>query len=226
MAPNFSLRYPVCCIAQALGNPSAAYCLMAILLYPRWIIKAKQFGTLPGRQHQLSYLFPAQLQGKQSPATHSIHCRSMSRQLQSQFVFSGIVFVSQLSSESTLCASRLATGNDRKLYLLAGGWLSKDSGRKPEEAQQLSFSFAAQVQDKAGPAPTQSPWHILASTGQLADETAMLRQALAGLDRQGGLYLTPVLYRPTVQVCHAHHTKLSCFDWPILHGIWPQCLPV
>ncbi|KAL0041965.1 hypothetical protein WJX79_010411 [Trebouxia sp. C0005] len=48
-----------------------------------------------------------------------------------------------------------------------GGWLSKDNGRKPEEAQQLSFSFAA--------------------------------QALAGLDRQGGLYLTPVLYRPTVQ---------------------------
>ncbi len=87
-----------------------------------------------------------------------------------------------------------------KLSLLAGGWLSKDSSRKSEEAQQLSFSFAAQVQDKAGPAPTQSPWHILASTGQLADEAAMLRQALAGLDRQGGLYLTPVLYRPTVQV--------------------------
>jgi len=94
--------------------------------------------------------------------------------------------------------------------LLAGGWLSKDSGRKPEEAQQLSFSFAAQVQDKAGPAPTQSPWHILASTGQLADEAAMLRQALAGLDRQGGLYLTPVLYRPTVQVCHAHYTDACC----------------
>jgi len=97
-----------------------------------------------------------------------------------------------------------------KPCLLAGGWLSKDSGRKAEEAQQLSFSFAAQVQDKAGPAPTQSPWHILASTGQLADKAAMLRQALAGLDRQGGLYLTPVLYRPTVQVCHAHHTHACC----------------
>ena len=93
---------------------------------------------------------------------------------------------------------------------LTGGWLSKDSGRKSEEAQQLSFSFAAQAQDKGGPAPTQSPWHILAGTGQLADEAGMLRQALAGLDRQGGLYLTPVLYRPTVQVCHAHRINASC----------------
>lgn len=83
-------------------------------------------------------------------------------------MFAGIVFVSQLS-ESMLCVSRLVTGAVRKLCLLVGGWLSKDSGRKPEEVQQLSFSFAAQVQDKAGPAPTQSAWHILASTGQLAD---------------------------------------------------------
>ncbi|DBA83817.1 TPA: hypothetical protein ACH3X1_006340 [Trebouxia sp. C0004] len=91
-------------------------------------------------------------------------------------------------------AAAVSTQSDK-----LGGWLSKDSGRKPEEAQQLSFSFAAQVQDKGGPAATQSPWHILASTGHLADEAGMLRQALAGLDRQGGLYLTPVLYRPTVQ---------------------------
>ena len=108
---------------------------------------------------------------------------------------------------------------------LAGGWLSKDSGRKSEEAQQLSFSFAAQAQDKGGAAPTQSPWHILAGTGQLADEASMLRQALAGLDRQGGLYLTPLLYRPTVQVCHAHRTNASCVvsRWRMKK---PPCNPV
>ncbi len=94
-----------------------------------------------------------------------------------------------------------------------GGWLGKEVSKKPEEAQQLSFSFQAQSQDKGSPSPSQSPWQILASTGQVADEATMLRQALAGLDRQGGLYLTPVLYRPTVQVWY--NALLS--DYVVVH---------
>ena len=57
------------------------------IVLPKMDIKAKASGTLPGRQHQLSYLFSAQLQDKQSPATHSIHCCRVSRQLQPQIVF-------------------------------------------------------------------------------------------------------------------------------------------
>ena len=87
-----------------------------------------------------------------------------------------------------------------------GGWLSKDASKKPEEAQHLTFSFQAQAQEKGSLLPAQLPWQTLASTGQVADEGAMLRQALGGLDRQGGLYLTPVLYRPTVQVWHVNHS--------------------
>ena len=90
---------------------------------------------------------------------------------------------------------------------LAGGWLGKDISKKPEETQQLSFSFQAQAQDQGSAPAPQLPWQTHASSGQVADEATMLRQALLGLDRQGGLYLTPILYRPTVQVwgTNLHH---------------------
>lgn len=89
--------------------------------------------------------------------------------------------------------------------MLAGGWLGKEAGKKPEEKlpQQLTFSFHAQQQAKGSSSVSlQAPlWQIPASAAQGLDEGSMLRQALRGLAKQGGLYLTPVLYRPTVQVC-------------------------
>ena len=89
--------------------------------------------------------------------------------------------------------------------MLASGWLVKEASKKPEEKlpQQLTFSFQAQLQAKGNSsAGLQAPaWQIPASAAQGLDEGTMLRQALRGLDKQGGLYLTPVLYRPTVQVC-------------------------
>ena len=88
--------------------------------------------------------------------------------------------------------------------MLAGGWLGKDVSKKSEEKlpQQLTFSFQAQLQHKGSSAglQAQSPWLIPATAAQGLDEGTMLRRALKGLDKQGGLYLTPVLYRPTVQV--------------------------
>lgn len=89
--------------------------------------------------------------------------------------------------------------------MLAGGWLGKEVSKKPEEKlpQQLTFSFQAQLQLKGGSSAGVHPpaWQIpAAAAAQGLDEGAMLRQALRGLDKQGGLYLTPVLYRPTVQV--------------------------
>lgn len=92
--------------------------------------------------------------------------------------------------------------------MLAGGWLGKEASKKPEEKlpQQLTFSFQAQLQPKGGSGSSAGAhppaWQIpAAAAAQGLDEGAMLRQALRGLDKQGGLYLTPVLYRPTVQVC-------------------------
>ena len=84
--------------------------------------------------------------------------------------------------------------------MLAGVWLGKEASKKPEAAQQLTFSFQVQLQEKGSSAGLQTPWQIPASSAQGADEGTLLRQALMGLDKQGGLYLTPVLYRPTVQV--------------------------
>ena len=90
--------------------------------------------------------------------------------------------------------------------MLSGGWLGKEVSKKAEEKlpQQLTFSFQAQLQAKgssSSSAGLQAPaWQISASAAQGLDEATMLRQALRGLDKQGGLYLTPVLYRPTVQV--------------------------
>lgn len=84
--------------------------------------------------------------------------------------------------------------------MLAGGWLGKEPSKKPEAAQQLTFSFQVQLQDKGSSAGPPTPWQIPASSAQGVDEGTLLRQALMGLDQKGGLYLTPVLYRPTVQV--------------------------
>lgn len=84
--------------------------------------------------------------------------------------------------------------------MLAGGWLGKEASKKPEAVPQLTFSFQVQLQDKGSSGGLQTPWQIPASSAQGADEGTLLRQALMGLDKQGGLYLTPVLYRPTVQV--------------------------
>lgn len=90
------------------------------------------------------------------------------------------------------------------LPMLTAGWLGKEVSKKPEEKlpQQLTFSFQAQLQAKSSStAGLQAPvWQIPASAAQGLDEATMLRQALKGLVKQGGLYLTPVLYRPTVQV--------------------------
>lgn len=84
--------------------------------------------------------------------------------------------------------------------MLAGGWLGKEPSKKPEATQQLTFSFQVQLQDKGSSAGPHTPWQIPASSAQGVDEGTLLRQALMGLDQRGGLYLTPVLYRPTVQV--------------------------
>ena len=66
------------------------------------------------------------------------------------------------------------------------------------DAPRLTFSFGAQTQDKSsGATPT---WHIAASSAQAMDEGTLLRQALASFDGHAGIYLAPVLYRPTVQV--------------------------
>lgn len=97
-----------------------------------------------------------------------------------------------------------ALSPDAGIPLLTGGWLGMEASKKPEESQQLTFSFQAQQQGKGGAAAAQSAWQISAGPAQTAEESSMLRQALLGLDRQGGLYLTPTLYRPTVQVRFRH----------------------
>lgn len=88
--------------------------------------------------------------------------------------------------------------------MLSGVWLGKEVSKKAEEKlpQQLTFSFQAQLRakDSSSAGLQASAWQIPASAAQGLDEGTMLRQALRGLDKQGGLYLTPVLYRPTVQV--------------------------
>ena len=112
--------------------------------------------------------------------------------------FTACITVWLATSASTLS---LTLPCDAGIPLLTGGWLGKEASKKPEETQQLTFSFQAQLQDRGGIAAAQPPWQISASSVQTADEGSMLRRALLGLDKQGGLYLTPILYRPTVQVC-------------------------
>ena len=90
------------------------------------------------------------------------------------------------------------TGHSITLWT-AGGWLSKEPASVSADVPQLTFSFQAQSQEKGSSAT--STWHIPASAQHVADEASLLRQALAGFEGHAGLYLAPVLYRPTIQVC-------------------------
>ena len=81
---------------------------------------------------------------------------------------------------------------------LAGGWLGKDSSGTATDSPQLTFSFQAQAQDKSSNALP--AWQTAASTPQATDEASLLRQALSSFSSHAGLYLAPLLYRPTMQV--------------------------
>ncbi|KAL3138889.1 hypothetical protein ABBQ32_005714 [Trebouxia sp. C0010 RCD-2024] len=109
-------------------------------------------------------------------------------------------------------AAAAAGGLSKGLPMLAGGWLGKEPSKKPEATQQLTFSFQVQLQDKGSSAGPHTPWQIPASSAQGVDEGTLLRQALMGLDQRGGLYLTPVLYRPTVQFVDGSSRLLSTAD--------------
>ncbi len=84
LSPIAGLLHSTSNIECILCNSLRCIFSLSSVVLPKVDVKAKQSGTLPGRQHQLSYLFPAQLQDKQSAAKPSIQCRRMSWQLQSQ----------------------------------------------------------------------------------------------------------------------------------------------
>lgn len=94
------------------------------------------------------------------------------------------------------------------LFSLTGGWLSKDSTKTATESPQLTFSFQAQAQDKSS--NTASAWQATASMQHATDEATLLRQALSSFSTYAGLYLAPVLYRPTVQVGNARLATIWC----------------
>lgn len=87
--------------------------------------------------------------------------------------------------------------NSQAVYI-AGVWLNKEATNRSADTPQLTFSFQAQTQDISS--NSSLTWQIAASTLHTTDEASLLRQALAGSASYTGIYLAPLLYRPTLQV--------------------------